>query len=131
MLDWLLPTVLGVISGGAAGWVSAYLNLDVAIRKSRSERRRELIDFWRTEILAKWTASDRALIPPTGHAICKLPAYDSLRPHLSADLVKSLEGEQSDGLSGTIVVVLANGDIQLRQRVVEEIGLLEKAWKVI
>ena len=93
MLSWLLPIVAAVISGGAAGWISAYLNLDVAIRKSRADRRRDQIDHWRKELLSTWVPTQLAVIPSEGHAVCQNPAYDSLRPHLSADLVRDLEGE--------------------------------------
>lgn len=127
---WLGTLAVSLLSGGVGGWIGSYLNLDVAIRKARSVRRGQQIDLWRNELLADWVPAERTAIPATGHAICQKPAYDSLRPHLSDDLIRELEGEVSSWPEPQRIVVRMDGDIQLRRRVVAEIGVLEKAWKV-
>jgi hypothetical protein len=54
-------------------------------------------------------------------AFMRWPVYASLRPHLTRDTLQKLEGEQR--------TIYAVGDFP-RRNLIEEIGRIEREWKL-
>jgi len=116
-LDILTRSVLPPVLGGGAGFFTVYANWGIEKRRQRLAQRKEHIASWRKELLP--------LVPPnTGwhgelaFQAMASPAFASLEPHLSPELLTKMRDEPT---------VRIGGDFP-RRDLITEIGRLEKRW---
>ncbi|MNS19401.1 hypothetical protein D3C72_511190 [compost metagenome] len=130
MQELIVSGLVGGVAGGIGGWATAYINWDIFKLKERRDRRRTLIDDARKDLLSGWDiSSETAIISPGGHEICHHPTYVRLRPHLSSELIKQLEGAPQTDHS--TIVVMMGGQAWLRNALIQEIADLELGWDLI
>jgi hypothetical protein len=117
-MDW--TDIIKVLGGAFIGGViTLVVKWDIEKRTQRLKARRELVNAWRLELLP--------LIPSTGwigggdegQRMLQSPHYHSLRPYLSKDIIKRLEGER--------LFIGWN----VRRDISEEIARLERDWKLV
>lgn len=76
--------IIGVVGGFASGSaVAAWANWGIEKRRLNRQRQYALLDSWRSGIASLGNASY--------HAAFHTPWYETLRPHLAADVVARLE----------------------------------------
>lgn len=127
LFQFVLPPLLGAL----AGWAAAYFQWDVEKRRARLARRAALVDTWRRELLEDWPQTDIQVVPRGGLSVTHKPAYASLRPHLSAKCRTDLEGAPPKPGKLRADTTIHVGRDSLRKDLVEEIGRIEKAWKLV
>lgn len=95
--------------------------------EKRHERRAELVDRWRKELVEGWGWQDNGLPDLVNKA-----AYSSLAPHLSAPLRREFEGTNEQGRSRVRTVwVREQDDKTLLIKLIAEIGRIEKKWGLV
>jgi hypothetical protein len=122
---YVLPTL------GVAGIVVLWAKWDIDKRRMRVQRRQQLVNAWRAELLPK-LQGDQVLGRGTEkYPFMRTPEYASLRPYLKAELLAKLEDptthinvHQKDG---RITVI---GDFP-RKEIIEEIARIERGWKLV
>jgi hypothetical protein len=115
-LQYVLPLLLG-----GSGLLAIFYNWRIDKEPTRLIRRRELVDGWRRELLDDWKKwNDLANMGDLTRAITTSPSYASLRPHLTESLFQRLEGRQR---------MLGGG--YPRSQLIEEIGHIERKWKLV
>jgi hypothetical protein len=119
-LDILTRYILPPVLGGGAGFFTVYANWGIEKRRQRLAQRKEHIASWRNALLP--------LLPPnTGWSgvmtsqFMASPAFASLEPHLSPELLKKMRAERT---------VYVGGDFP-RRDLIAEIGRLEKRWGLV
>lgn len=116
--QFILPAIVGGFGGFATNWVV----WDIEKRRTRHTRRVQLIDSWRADLIGRL---DEAAVSRGGgdlnFAFMSWPVYASLRPHLSTATVHKIEGPQR-----TIFIA---ADFP-RRDLIEEIGAIERKWKL-
>lgn len=107
----VVPSFLsGSVVGGLIGW-------QVEKRRKRLEYRMALVKAWREALLP---AVSYHRDPDGVVSFTKIPAYASLRPHLSAETIRAIEGR----------TVIAGSD-GLRQRLMTEVADIERRWGLV
>jgi hypothetical protein len=121
-LEILTQFVLPPLLGGAGGITTVWMAWDVEKRRARLSRRAQLVDRWRDELIDRL---DEAPVEDRdddlNFAFMAWPVYASLRPHLTEKTLQKIEGPQR-----TIYVL---GDFP-RRDLIEEIGRIERLWKL-
>jgi hypothetical protein len=120
-MDWPEFILKALPLIGAASLASAWLGAYFERKKSRTARRHELIDSWRRDLLPTLEGPQKIESGSAKYPFMRLPAYASLRPHLTARFVKELE----DG----IMRVQAD-DIYPRKQLLAEIERIAREWDV-
>jgi hypothetical protein len=122
-LDVITRFVLPPLLGGAAGLFTTWARWGVEKRRMRIQRRQQLLDRWRKELLAVegGVKHDGGV---NKYPFMRVPLYASLRPHLSKEFVEELERK---GLRG---IVGGESDFP-RRELIEEIARIEKKWKLV
>ena len=88
------------------------------------ERRRDLVDTWRRELIPILNAREQQLgAGSRKYPFMRTSAYASLRPHLSAKFLEKLEGK-------ALVIELGNGNFPHKQ-LIEEINRIEREWDLV
>lgn len=121
-LEILTQFILPPLLGGAGGITTVWMAWDVEKRRARLARRAQLVDTWRDDLIGKFdamAAEDRD--DGLDFAFLRWPVYASLRPHLTGDTIKKLEGQQR--------IAYVGGDFP-RRNLIEEIGRIERLWKL-
>jgi hypothetical protein len=124
MTDWEIFTqvIIPAMVGGAGGLAGSVLGWSIEKRRARLLRRAALVDIWRKELLADLDSTMRLGGANPRFAFMALPAYASLRSHLSEDLLDIFEGK---------VVMAVNGGDFPRRQLMDEIGEIEKKWGLV
>src|SRR3981081_1471461 len=95
-MDWsdILTKVLPAsgLVGGIAGYFASWVNWGIEKRRMRTQRRQQLVDGWRRELLPKLEG-----IQDLGHGtrrypFMRTPEYASLRCYRSSEFLSKLEG---------------------------------------
>lgn len=117
--------VLVALAIGAA----CVVNMMIQRAQAKRRRRQELIAIWRHELLSSNQDPVHLPTPSGGFAFMQLPAYTSLRPHLSKPFRDHLESErqiiQFIIEEGRIVGIA--GDYPYKQ-LADEISRIEREW---
>jgi hypothetical protein len=125
------PVVAGAIAGLGSGFLAAvaapWAQWGVDQRRDRLEHRRALVASWR-ELLARHYGPSET----PEHLLLDEPAYLTLRPHLTSDERRRLEGTAD----GPIEVVFGRASQfgpsidWVRQLLTEAIERTERNWKL-
>ena len=131
VLQYVLPSALGVLAGLFSPWA----NWGIEKRKQRLQRRRELITWWRLELIPMVASSQESpeiWAGPKQTKVMFSPFYASLRPHLSREAIKKIEdpamglalnrGETPGGLWAYRFPL---------KIFVDEIARIEREWKLV
>jgi len=122
-MDWVdiaARYIVPPILGGVAGFFSPWASWEIEKRRQKLARRRELITGWRMHLLPMLGTGQIDWHAVKGNIFAS-PYYASLRPHISAELLKQLRAERT---------VYVGGDFP-RTSFIEEIGRIEKQWKLV
>jgi hypothetical protein len=115
-IQYVLPSLLG-----GSGLLAILYNWRIEKERQRISHRRDLVDSWRRELLHDWKEWDGLVtMGDLTNAITRSPAYASLRPHLTEAFRRKLEGRQ-----------LTLGGGYPRTDLIEEIGRIEREWKLV
>jgi hypothetical protein len=120
LIDVLTRFVIPPVLGGAGGIITVWINWNVEQRRMRVQRRRELVDQWRNELLPIIAAEE-----PDRDALVRHPAYGSLRPHLSRDVISKIEK------ANLIIVQMEAIQNAYARMLTDEIGRIERKWKLV
>ena len=120
VFDVVTRFVLPPILGGAGGLITGYANWGIEKQRQRLTRRRELVTGWRMNLLPMLGEGPIDWDAIKGKILAS-PYYASLRPHLSAELVGKIRAERT---------FFVGGDFP-RTALIEEIGRIEKKWKLV
>lgn len=122
-MDWWIDT-LGKwgVGGAVVGMIGAAFAYFLERRRSLFTHRRALVEQWRKELLPAFESPQQLGKGSTKYPFMRLPAYASLRPHLSPKFLKRLEGNE--------IVFSLNGDFP-RRALIEEIARIEKDWQLV
>jgi len=108
---FVVPSVLG------AGFAGAWIGWQIEKRRSKMQYRMSLVKSWREQLIP-------IIREPRAngdvYSFTRLPAYASLRPHLSRSTLQAIEGR-------TVVA----GDDGLRRAMMTEIGEIERKWGLV
>lgn len=133
-LQYVLPFALGVV----VGMFSPLAYRGFQERKQRIQRRRELVNGWRLELIPMVASSSPDLpeiwAGPKQAKVLSSPIYASLRPHLSKEAIKKIEDP-------TMGLVLNRGDVSPSEShlayrfplkiFIDEIARIERDWKLV
>lgn len=122
-MDWvgMLGTfVVPAIVGAVAGLLAPWSRWEIEKRLQRQSRRSHRVKEWRQELLPRlrsdfWSGSSK-----TARDVLNSDQYQSLRPHLSASVVRKLEAE------ATIYFGL-----DVRGLISDEIARIERKWRLV
>jgi hypothetical protein len=120
----IVGPILGFIFGG---WLTAKTQWGIEKQKMKVQRRRDLVDTWRRELIPLFEAPKVLGAGSRKYPFMRGTAYASLRPHLSAVFLKRLEGEAlviDMGKTGVI------GNFPHKE-LIEEIDRIEREWGLI
>lgn len=123
-------TLIGLI-GALLGTVSSLLTTWLGFGRwraaKRHERRSELVDRWRKELVEGWGWQPDGLPDLVNKA-----AYSSLAPHLPTALRREFEGTDENGRSRVRTAwAREEGDRTLLIKLIAEIGRIEKKWGLV
>jgi hypothetical protein len=117
LLQYVLPSVLGLIAGVVGSLVAPWVQWAVEKRRGRTNHRRELIKTWRSDF-QKFDYDD--------HRLGDSAAYTSLRPHLRPEVRDAIEKPRTayvpnEGRHGSVK----------QQMLLDEVARLEKEWGLV
>jgi hypothetical protein len=124
----IVPAIVGLITGTIGSLIAPWVNWGVEKKKLTRKNREELIQSAR-EALAKDKLSN--------NEFCHLPVYSRIKPYLSEQAIKSVEGEVSKDSPFTEVVTIVVGNGRnsgvnpFKNEILDELTLLEKKWGLI
>jgi hypothetical protein len=98
-LDILTRFILPPILGGGAGFLTVYANWGVEKRKQRLAQRRKHIASWRRDLLPTLPPNTGWTGPHTADVMAS-PAFASLTPHLSPELLRKMRAERTGYVAG-------------------------------
>ena len=126
-MEWaIVADLIKIVGGGAIGSVlTAWFGWGIEKQRMRVQRRRDYVDTWRRELLPAFDGPQEHGGGSMKYPFMRLPAYASLRPHLRKDFVKQLEQ------SARTIVLAREGDVFPRRELIEEIGRIEREWKLV
>jgi hypothetical protein len=116
VLKYLLPAVIGFISGILGSMIAPWVHWGVEKRRIRQAKRRELIGSCRVLL---GTGLDKKTFRET-------EVYSKIRPHLSRQVIDEIE-EKDTGSSE----VTATDTSRFRQNLLEEVARIEREWVLI
>lgn len=124
MIDIVIPAIAGLLAGALASLVAPWATWGVEKKRLVREARTNLISEARSLL-----GSDLAEVKFSHH-----PVYSRLRPHLSDNLIKSIERPAKNGIQ-TITIVQGHGRHSgvnpYVQRTLDELTELERKWELI
>lgn len=126
--DFIIRFLVPALVGGAAGWAAVWFKWDVEKRRGRQQRRVELVQKWRDDLLPLIGDDAIMVLRDGGHDLTKHPTYSTIRNHLSKRFVRSIEQDKSS--DGKMDIVFG-GNVGLRQGLIAEIARIEKKWGLI
>jgi hypothetical protein len=117
LLQYVLPSVLGLVAGVVGSLVAPWVQWAVEKRRGRTEHRRTLIKQWR---------KDFQTFDYDKHKLGDSAVYSSLRPHLRASVRDAIEKPRtasvpSEGRGGSVK----------KQMLLDEVTRLEKKWGLV
>jgi hypothetical protein len=117
--QFILPPLLG----GAGGVIAVWASWGVEKRRAKLQRRQQLVDRWRNEIIGIFSPINERYVVEIGvpHAFLGTPAYASLLPHLSKEAASKLHDERT---------IYIGGD-HPRRLLMKEIGRIEQEWGLV
>jgi hypothetical protein len=116
-LQYVLPSVLGLIGGVVGSLVAPWVQWAVEKRRGRTDHRRALIKTWRNDF--QEYDFDR-------HRLGDSAAYTSLRPHLRAEVREAIEKPRT-----AYVPNEGRGDNVKQQMLLDEVTRLERKWGLV
>jgi hypothetical protein len=122
LLDLGAKYALPALLGGASGLLVIFANWGIEKRRMRIQRRQQLVDSWRRDLLPKLEGPQQLGKGTRKYDFMRTPEYASLRPHLNAKLIKDLEGP-------ALRIDFA-GEFP-RGQLIEEIARIEREWKLV
>jgi hypothetical protein len=122
--------LIGFVFGGL---LTSYVQWGFEKRKQILQRRRELVTGWRMNLLPLVEGREVLWAGDRKTKLLSSPYYASLRPHLSADAIKKLE---RDHLKIVVHVDKTKPSNDWAYHfplnlLVEEIGRIERQWKLV
>jgi hypothetical protein len=124
MWEIAIPAVAGLISGAMGSLFAPWANWGVEKKRLQQTARAKLLDEVRAVLLS----------PPPSEEFRQLPIYSRIRPYLSDDAKKAVDGTfHGLGEEGVIIVTGGRhaGVNPYAQRVLDELTCLEKKWALI
>jgi len=125
MWDIVIPAIAGLITGTIGSMFAPWANWGVEKKRLQQTTRAKLIEEVRTIL------SD----PPGSEQFRTLPIYSRIRPFLSNDTRKAVEGTFEEHKEEIIIVVLGSsrhsGVNPYVQDVLDELSALEIKWGLI
>jgi len=116
MLTYLLPAIIGFISGIIGSLIAPWVHWGVEKRRTRQAKRRELIGSCRV-LLA--TGLDKKTFRET-------EVYSKIRPHLARRVIDEIEEKKAES-AGSVAI----GNDRFRQSLLEEVARIEREWVLI
>lgn len=121
----IVPAIAGLLSGAVGSLIAPWIHWGIEKRKQRRETQASLLNRARS-FLGSETVTNKEF---SNHQI-----YSQLKPHLSAQAVKAVEGEYSD--KGEVIsVVIGNSRVSgvnpFKNLILDELAALEKKWGLI
>jgi hypothetical protein len=137
-MDWLdvvvkVATPVFAAGGLVGSGLTIWWNWGVEKRRLCLQRRQELIDTWRRELIPKMEGPVELRRGTKKYPFMRTPEYASLRPHLSPEFVQRLEGQALPinvrmNAKGEIGEVIGNFP---HKEIIEEIARIERKWGLI
>jgi hypothetical protein len=125
----IIPAVAGLIAGSIGSLIAPWVNWGIEKKKLIRKSREELIQHAR-DALIKEDLSNKEF--------SHLTIYSRIKPYLSEQAVKAVEGEYSrNGQNPTEVIRVVMGNSRdsgvnpFKNRVLDELAMLEKKWDLI
>jgi|SRR5215211_853963 len=117
LLQYVLPSVLGLVAGVVGSLVAPWVQWAVEKRRGRTDHRRALIKQWR---------SDFQQFDYDAHRLGDSAAYSALRPHLRPEVREAIEKPRTayvsnEGRAGSVK----------KHLLLDEIARLEKKWGLV
>ena len=124
-LDIVTRFVIPPLLGGAGGLITIYAQWGIEQQRQKLQARRDLISGWRKALIPLLNANPETTVAGGSYKYAFMydEGYASLRPHLRPEVVRQLEGQ-------TIQIVL-DGPAFPRTLIIEEIGRIEKEWRLV
>lgn len=119
---FIAPPILGALGALVAPWTA----WGVEKRRGRLNRRRQLIDFWRSHLINQWDPTFDQMTE-SGLKFTQKSSYLTLRPHLTPSL-----RDKFSRIPDVLEIDVGLSDpLENKKILAEEINRIERAWKLI
>jgi len=125
----LVPAVTGLITGTIGSLIAPWVNWGIEKKKLKRKSQEDLMRSAR-EALSKEDLTNKEFR--------HLPIYSRIKPHLSEQAIKAIEGthrQDANTSNEAIIVVMGeernSGVNPFKNKVFDELAKLEKDWKLI
>lgn len=125
----IIPAIAGLIAGAVGSLIAPWVNWGIEKKRLTRKNREELIRSVRVALLNEGLSNSE---------FRHLQVYSRIKPYLSEDVVKAVEGKFAKDkpfVTEVVQVVLGNGRNSginpFRNRLLDELTLLEKKWDLI
>ena len=123
MWDIVIPAIAGLITGAMGSLIAPWANWGIEKKRLLQAARSKLIEEGRVALLHPLPSNEFRI----------LPIYSRIRPHLTEEAKKAVEGVFHLHEEGVIVVTGGrhSGVNPYAQRVLDELSALERKWALI